>query len=708
MKKGKLLIVALLSTALLVSGCSAIDGFINGGSQQTQTSKLAALEVVTLPSKTHYQVNEDIDLTGLVLKATYEDNSTKTISNLTNSNLVKLENNKKYTASEGTKTVSVFYRESGVTLFASFNITVGDSVTPVTQYVVSFDSNGGSGAMTSQTINSGSSFTLPTCTFVAPTNQEFKAWQVGSDTTERAVGYAFTVTSNVVIKALWQNKTTPVDPVTTYTISFDSNGGTGSMSSVTKNAGATYALPTCGFTAPSGQEFKAWQIGTDTTERAVGYSFTVNSNVTIKALWQTKASTSKDAWTIMIYMCGSDLESGQDENGKFHPNSDDGGFATADIEEILSVSGQPNDVNIILETGGAGAWASKYSISSSNLTRYHVANKQLVKDTTLKNASMGSSDTFESFLEWGLNTYPAEKVGVILWNHGGALDGVCSDEIYNDELTDDEVIDAIQDAYSACHVSGKLEFIGYDACLMQVQDIAEFNSPYFNYMVASEESEAGTGWCYSTWVDDLYAKKSTTTILNAICDGFITEYDNTYGKYGEGYDNDQTLSVLDLSKVSTYKSAFETLAGQISSICNTSSKVNKFNSLMKTVKNYADTYLNSSDYSYYVNTLHYPSSWFTKDGSYYLLHGYYLFGTFDVYDFLVKLGADSTFSSLGSSVSNVKTALNQLVIKNSIGDEAGESHGLALVCPMSQYLVDYDSDYSNFSTWRSFVNNRGF
>lgn len=47
---------------------------------------------------------------------------------------------------------------------------------------------------------------------------------------------------------------------TTYTVSFDANGGTGTMADVTGISGE-YTLPANGFTAPSGKQFKAWSVG---------------------------------------------------------------------------------------------------------------------------------------------------------------------------------------------------------------------------------------------------------------------------------------------------------------------------------------------------------------------------------------------------------------------------------------------------------------
>ena len=74
-----------------------------------------------------------------------------------------------------------------------------------------------------------------------------------------------------------------------FTITFDGNGGSGSMDSVTVKAETNYILPACGFTAPADQEFKAWEIGG--TEYKVGDSYTVLGDTDIKALWENSVIT---------------------------------------------------------------------------------------------------------------------------------------------------------------------------------------------------------------------------------------------------------------------------------------------------------------------------------------------------------------------------------------------------------------------------------
>ena len=69
----------------------------------------------------------------------------------------------------------------------------------------------------------------------------------------------------------------------TYTVSFDANGGTGTMADVTGISGE-YTLPENGFTAPDGKQFKAWSVGG--VEKAAGDKITVTADTTVIATWE--------------------------------------------------------------------------------------------------------------------------------------------------------------------------------------------------------------------------------------------------------------------------------------------------------------------------------------------------------------------------------------------------------------------------------------
>ena len=372
----------------------------------------------------------------------------------------------------------------------------------------------------------------------------------------------------------------------------------------------------------------------------------------------------KVEWTIMLYMCGSTLESDELSDGSLC------GLATDDIEEILKVKNQPESVNIIIETGGASSWASSYG-NASKLLRWHVSNNTLVKDATLNKASMGDAATLQSFLEWGMEYYPAEKFGLFLWNHGGAMDGCCFDENYDDDsLTNEEVNKALTDAKATLKRTENLEFIAYDACLMAIQDVVEFNSHHFNYMLASQESEGGYGYDYDAWLPLLYKNPTTVTtksLLTEIGSTFLAEEETLFEQWKEPFD--QTQSVFDLSKVATYKNAFEEIATGLSSTVNSSnwSAFVKNNLSANNVQKYG----------------------IDEDG-------YYLYDIFDAEDVLDNIAKN--YSDLSSKVAATKVALNELVIWEDHGD-ATSGCGMNIFCPIEKDYNRYYKADTNFTNW---------
>jgi len=429
-----------------------------------------------------------------------------------------------------------------------------------------------------------------------------------------------------------------------------------------------------------------------TTNPANGSALSTSGTTTVTVTYSgktasftvtVKATVTQAAWTIMIYMCGADLES----NGQTTA-SKASGYATGDLTEIYNTkSSLPSNVNIIVEAGGAKCWKTTYSsvINKSYLNRFHLSTSGYVKDAQITKANMGLSSTFESFLEWGLTDYPADRTMVIMWDHGGAMSGCCYDENYSsDSLSNAEVKSALTSAFSAKGRTSNLEVMGYDACLMSVQDIAEFNSSHFNYMIASEESEAGAGWDYDGgWLSDIYSNPttvSTSTVLTDCCDQFITDNGGASSS-----SNDQTLAWMDLSQASAYKTAWEDMASYMSSSVLTSSNKSSFVTLVKSCKRYAVDSDNSQDY----------------------------FSTFDAKDFLTKLKASSTFCTglMSTKITACTTAFANLVKYSAKGAGAGNSYGLCMFFSVSSNTTSngalYNSDNTNFTNWLSIVNTYG-
>ncbi|MCI9505133.1 MAG: leucine-rich repeat protein [Oscillospiraceae bacterium] len=149
---------------------------------------------------------------------------------------------------------------------------------PDTTYKILFNANGGVTDTASMTTGTDGRLTaLPTPTRDGYT---FDGWYTAADGGEKVT--AETVfTADATVYAHW---TENVTPPATYTITFNPNGGAGSMSPATVKEGDTFTLPACAFTAPAGKEFKAWQI--NGKEYAPGASYLFTSDTAVTAVWK--------------------------------------------------------------------------------------------------------------------------------------------------------------------------------------------------------------------------------------------------------------------------------------------------------------------------------------------------------------------------------------------------------------------------------------
>ena len=163
----------------------------------------------------------------------------------------------------------------------------GDSEPPaVTQFTVSFDANGGEGAMEPATVNADAEYTAPECAFTAPDGQEFDCWTNadGSETYPAGTSLGL-LAGDTTLYAKW--KDVEPAPVTQFTVSFDANGGAGEMEPVTVNADAEYTAPECAFTAPDGQEFDCWTNADGTETYPAGTSLgLLTGDTTLYAKWK--------------------------------------------------------------------------------------------------------------------------------------------------------------------------------------------------------------------------------------------------------------------------------------------------------------------------------------------------------------------------------------------------------------------------------------
>lgn len=247
----------------------------------------------------------------------------------------------------------------------------------------------------------------------------------------------------------------------------------------------------------------------------------------------------KDIYTIMIYMCGTDLESNY-------------GMATADLNEMLHADISDN-VNIIIETGGTQKWQNTV-ISSSTNQIYQIKNDGIVRlRSDLGKKPMVKGSTLTEFINYCEENFPANRYGLIMWDHGGgSASGYGYDQNFpGSSMTLDVFNDALKNAGCV------FDFIGFDACLMATLETALVAEQYADYFIASEETEPGCGWYYTGWLTKLSENPSmdTVSIGKKIIDDF------TVACRQQSASNQTTLSIVDLAELAgTIPQAFNDFA----------------------------------------------------------------------------------------------------------------------------------------------------
>ncbi|MBE6522190.1 MAG: PKD domain-containing protein [Thermoplasmata archaeon] len=160
-----------------------------------------------------------------------------------------------------------------------------ENAAPIVYRTVSFDENGGSVAVSSQSVASGTEFTVPAYSGTR-TGYEFSGWSYNSTTYQP--GQSISVTQDIVLKAVWRS-TAPV--VSSITVTFDVNGGSKTVAAQTIQSSSTFTFPSYDGTK-DGCRFAGWALGLLTYQP--GQSVQLTGNVTVKAIWDAESDDSKD------------------------------------------------------------------------------------------------------------------------------------------------------------------------------------------------------------------------------------------------------------------------------------------------------------------------------------------------------------------------------------------------------------------------------
>ena len=306
------------------------------------------------------------------------------------------------------------------------------------------------------------------------------------------------------------------------------SGGSGSSWSTGGGSGGSWSTGS----SSGGSTYGSWADSSyGAASQGTGSGSSVNTAVAggARDKYTTIKGNGRDVVTIMVYLCGTDLES---QNG----------MATSDLMEMVNADIADN-VNVIVYTGGCKRWNNSiFSTSVNQIYQVKKGGVELLVDNAGSD-SMVLPGTLASFIKYCAQNFPADRNDLIFWDHGG---GSVSGYGYDEKNSRAGAMD-LAEINTALRDGGvKFDFIGFDACLMATAENALMLSSHGDYLIASEEVEPGTGWYYTNWLTALSRNTSLPTV--DIGKQIIDDYVAASTRAGQG--QQLTLSITDLAELS--------------------------------------------------------------------------------------------------------------------------------------------------------------
>ena len=157
-----------------------------------------------------------------------------------------------------------------------------------TTFTLSYNANGGTGAPAAQT---GASEYVISSTVPVRDGYKFLGWAFDKNASSAACvgGANITLTYDVVLYAVWEKNATPPPVVTTYTLSYNANGGSGAPAA---QSGATSYTISSAVPVRSGYKFLGWSTSASATSASytAGKTISLTKNTTLYAVWQVVAT----------------------------------------------------------------------------------------------------------------------------------------------------------------------------------------------------------------------------------------------------------------------------------------------------------------------------------------------------------------------------------------------------------------------------------
>ena len=412
--------------------------------------------------------------------------------------------------------------------------------------------------------------------------------------------------------------------------------------------------------------------------------------------------------TILIYLDGTNLET-------------DGGSGTKNLLDLLRAR-MPEGIKIYVVTGGTKTWhmndpkayrdyaknllypdkydsdltpaekaridnlagdlRTKYGTDINGLQLWEVVSdgavNRMVNRQTYAGQYMTDPRFFAQIVDYVAPQDPSGKYDLIIWDHGGGLDGYGSDELLEQYMEDhkgqdlsnlpdtmfslEQMRQAIADSDYIIN-GGKFDFIGFDACLMGNYEVVSTLKDLSYYYIGSEELVPGGGWDYMALFTELSKNPGIST--KALGEKVVNSFIDQYKSNGES-----TLSVIDMTGVDELDAAISNFAVLL-------------------LKELEDNQINPSIYLEIMNNA-------GKRAHFGNRNGYYTSNYLDLKRFITPFTSnDQGFSQeLRNAGNEVLVKLDECVLSNRFLEKDVDNGGLSIYFPLAAY---YERDYTKDS-----------
>jgi hypothetical protein len=198
-----------------------------------------------------------------------------------------------------------------------------------------------------------------------------------------------------------------------------------------------------------------------------------------------------------------------------------------DIAEMASVgTSRSSYAAVQIDTEGEHDGSIRYEISEPDETGQ--AHRVVIE--RLPESDSGNPEILLAFLKWGLKRYSAKNKIITVWNHGAGFRTVRRDIAYDDYGSSLDMSE-LKSAFTRAGLGkyNKLAILGFDACLMNMLEIAHHLRDVTQYVVGSQETEPGDGWPYDNVLKAMNNRPTPKGMAKAI----VREYMRSYRRVGD-------------------------------------------------------------------------------------------------------------------------------------------------------------------------------